>query len=291
MNLLISKRLKYFITAMETKCLNEAADQLCITRSPLGRVLYEMEGHIGDKLFNRSYNNLEPTSLAYALYNKVKPHYDALCTAEREFIIGFDKNTLELTFDISIPDIIFQFLSKRFVNLKYPVSCRQASVSASEILTLSTKPNTAILTLRKIQQNDSFHTYSLGEETLIALMPQNISEENFNHIESAANLTLYIKNDKYFHEKKGFLSHYIKDIFPYLNIKETGDDLSVQLLSVSSGDAILLLPENLSKYFNPPETKIVKLLNKNITTLLYINKKFRDTKLIREIISEMKHYQ
>lgn len=291
MNLLISKRLQYFITAMETKCINEAADQLCITRSPLGRVLYEMEGHIGDKLFNRSYNNLEPTSVAYALYDKVKPHYDALCAAEHEFIKNIDKNILELIFDISIPYIIFQFLSKRFATLKYPVNCRRASISASETLSLSTKPNTAIFTLRQIHQNDSFHTYSLGEESLIALLPKNIAEESFNHIDSAANITLYIKNDQYFYEKKGFISHYLKDIFPYLNIKKTDNDLSAQLLSVSSGDGILLLPEHLSKYFNPPETKIVKLVNKNITTLLCVNKKFRNKKLIKDIISELKNYK
>jgi len=56
MALLMSKKLKYFIVCFETRCINHAADQLCVTRSPLTRVMYELEEKAGGKLFVRKYN-------------------------------------------------------------------------------------------------------------------------------------------------------------------------------------------------------------------------------------------
>ncbi|AKE95331.1 LysR family transcriptional regulator [Cronobacter sakazakii] len=94
MNLLISKKLKYFIVCFEAKCINSAAEQLCVTRSPLARVIYEMEEKMGGKLFIRKYNYLEPTELAITLYEKIKPVYD----------LGNDSNLLIVFYVQIMPD-------------------------------------------------------------------------------------------------------------------------------------------------------------------------------------------
>ncbi|MDT3651170.1 LysR family transcriptional regulator [Cronobacter sakazakii] len=110
MNLLISKKLKYFIVCFEAKCINSAAEQLCVTRSPLARVIYEMEEKMGGKLFIRKYNYLEPTELAITLYEKIKPVYDLLYSIENDFSISAKCSRFELLCDISVPLVIYQHI-------------------------------------------------------------------------------------------------------------------------------------------------------------------------------------
>ncbi|EBF9036684.1 LysR family transcriptional regulator, partial [Salmonella enterica] len=56
MGIFISKKLKYFIMAMEKRSFASASEALCITRSPLSKAITEIEEHLDGKLFIRKHN-------------------------------------------------------------------------------------------------------------------------------------------------------------------------------------------------------------------------------------------
>lgn len=53
MAIFISKQLKYFMTAMEHKSISKAAETLFLTRTPLSKILSDLEQFLDCKLFDR----------------------------------------------------------------------------------------------------------------------------------------------------------------------------------------------------------------------------------------------
>ncbi|EAU3960194.1 virulence genes transcriptional activator SpvR, partial [Salmonella enterica] len=75
MDFLINKKLKIFITLMETGSFSIATSVLYITRTPLSRVISDLERELKQRLFIRKNGTLIPTEFAQTIYRKVKSHY------------------------------------------------------------------------------------------------------------------------------------------------------------------------------------------------------------------------
>jgi len=285
MNILSSKKLKYFIALMEVKNLNKAADILYITRSPLIHALSELEMHVGDKLFIRKYNQLEPTDLAISLYDRVKPAYDALSSVDYELNQGARKSGLELLFDISIPLFLFQYIVAKVKKMNYPVTCRRLSVSGNDIASLSTKSNTALFSFEKHAIPTNVISYVIREDDDIIILPESLSDEDILDENKMKGVSLYLKEDDFFDELKGRYAKIWCEAIPHLNIKKTDADKSSILFSISSGDGILIIPEYISDYFNVPNVRKIKIPKARIRRSLYYNKQIKNKALIDEIIN------
>ncbi|EBJ1556644.1 LysR family transcriptional regulator, partial [Salmonella enterica subsp. enterica serovar Enteritidis] len=74
MDFLINKKLKIFITLMETGSFSIATSVLYITRTPLSRVISDLERELKQRLFIRKNGTLIPTEFAQTIYRKVKSH-------------------------------------------------------------------------------------------------------------------------------------------------------------------------------------------------------------------------
>ncbi|EGH8932431.1 LysR family transcriptional regulator, partial [Salmonella enterica subsp. enterica serovar Dublin] len=72
MDFLINKKLKIFITLMETGSFSIATSVLYITRTPLSRVISGLERELKQRLFIRKNGTLIPTEFAQTIYRKVK---------------------------------------------------------------------------------------------------------------------------------------------------------------------------------------------------------------------------
>ncbi|ECK3846829.1 LysR family transcriptional regulator, partial [Salmonella enterica] len=72
MDFLINKKLKIFITLMETGSFSIATSVLYITRTPLSRVISDLERELKQRLFIRKNGTLIPTEFAQTIYRKVK---------------------------------------------------------------------------------------------------------------------------------------------------------------------------------------------------------------------------
>jgi DNA-binding transcriptional LysR family regulator len=284
MTLLMSKKLKYFIVSYETCCINQAAEQLCVTRSPLTRVLYELEDKTGGKLFHRRYNQLEPTELALELYEKTKPVYDQLCGIENEFILS-GKKSLELLCDISVPHIISQHLFFKLKNMVPLVSCRRVSASGSEIQSLLANPEITLFSYRKINTPDNINFHRVREETFLLLLPESLSDEDLMNIEVMNGVKLYIKKESYAAEVKGLISRAVRNVTPYVNIKETTSDTATLLLSVSAGEGMMIIPKSLSSYFSPPNSRQIAIPDVNVSAGLYMNDNCRNKSLAKKVMN------
>ncbi|EBJ1806223.1 LysR family transcriptional regulator, partial [Salmonella enterica] len=70
MDFLINKKLKIFITLMETGSFSIATSVLYITRTPLSRVISDLERELKQRLFIRKNGTLIPTEFAQTIYRK-----------------------------------------------------------------------------------------------------------------------------------------------------------------------------------------------------------------------------
>ncbi|WP_078062038.1 LysR family transcriptional regulator [Serratia marcescens] len=86
--LFASKQLHYFITTTQMLCLTKAAERLCITPSPLGRSIMQLEERLGYKLFVRLPEGLRLTPQGEALYQDVYPFYQRLLELEQQHRTG-----------------------------------------------------------------------------------------------------------------------------------------------------------------------------------------------------------
>ncbi|MCY5633873.1 LysR family transcriptional regulator, partial [Salmonella enterica subsp. enterica serovar 1,4,[5],12:i:-] len=71
MDFLINKKLKIFITLMETGSFSIATSVLYITRTPLSRVISDLERELKQRLFIRKNGTLIPTEFAQTIDRKV----------------------------------------------------------------------------------------------------------------------------------------------------------------------------------------------------------------------------
>ncbi|MGL5437707.1 MAG: LysR family transcriptional regulator [Lachnospiraceae bacterium] len=284
MALLMSKKLKYFMVCFETQCINYAAEQLCITRTPLARVLHELEERTGGRLFERRYNKLEPTDLAQSLYEKVRPAYDLLSSIEVEFNMISGLSPLEMFCDISVPHIIYQHLVFNLKKLNPSLNCRRVFITPSDMKSIILNPNILIFSFRKIVLPETFRHYEISHESLYLLMPDSISESDFLDYETMKNIKLFIRKDSLTPELKGIISRSLRNHMPYLEIKETEQDTASILMAVSAGEGMMLLPECLTSYFSPPNTHQIQLSDINVRTSLYVNRRLKNEKIVNDVL-------
>jgi DNA-binding transcriptional LysR family regulator len=284
MALLMSKKLKYFMTCYEAQCLNHAAEQLCITRTPLARVIHELEERAGGNLFERKYNKLEPTDLALSLYEKIKPVYDLLTSIEVEFNLISGQSPLEVICDISVPHIIYQYLIFNLRNMKPSLNCRRVFITPSDMQSVILNPNTIIFSFRELALPEIFRHYEISDESLYLLIPDSISESGLHDFETMKNVKLFIRKDVLTSELKGIIAKSLRSYLPYLEMKETEQDTASLLMAVSAGEGMMLLPECLTSYFSPPNTHKIRLSDINTKASMYVNKRLKNEKIISEVL-------
>lgn len=282
MNLLLSRKMRYFITLMETCCINAAAEKLCITRSPLGKILSELEGDIGSPLFKRKYNNLEPTSIAVRLYDRVKPLYESICKIESEFPCRNNKNVLELVFDCDVPESTFNFFSLKFDLLGLPIYCRRAQ-DYENISPKTLQIYSLYFTNSPWSYPDYIKEIDLGPEHLI-LASYNIPIED----SCATNtIPLLVKTNEIPAGMFNNALNAIKKQIPNSIIKECDMDLPQLLLQSKATSAALILPEYLFQFIKCPDLTKTYISGIAIHRKLYVNSKNKNHKFVSQIASEL----
>ncbi|PQQ25330.1 LysR family transcriptional regulator [Photorhabdus hindustanensis] len=82
MMLFCSKHLKYFMESAKKESFTLAADTLCITPSPLSRIIYQLEQRVGCQLFERLPGRTKLTDEGMALYQELLPCYERIQRVE-----------------------------------------------------------------------------------------------------------------------------------------------------------------------------------------------------------------
>lgn len=241
MGILLAKKMKYFMVTMEKRNFSQAADDLCITRSPLSKVITEIENWIGGQLFIRKHNDLEPTPLAWNFYHKCKPLYFQLLSLESECSFKKNNSTLTFHFDISIPEILFRQWMMIAQVEKIDAKFTRGVVSLEDGNQLKYQCNHVIISLRPLTCSYQNEQSSWEGSSLMLLQDKRTTLKNDCHI--------YIWQDKYIDYMKERYSFILNNININPLFIEHNWDVPSLLYAVRSGKGRAIMPQKMALMF------------------------------------------
>lgn len=261
MGIFVSRKMQYFMVLMDKRNFAKAAEELCITRSPLSKVLSEIEDALGGKLFYRKHNELEPTELALNYYVRCKQIYCTLLTLENEHKTSSQPPKLTFRFDISTPEIFVRHIDLMAKAENLNVSITREMITVDDLTSLPNDKNQAIFSLRPL---GGAHLASCG-----AWEGSNIVE--LSSIQNQKNGT----NNDYFVWKDNNHSYYKNRFISLLKERDIEPrfidhnyDISTLLLMVRVGKGKLITSEKFAAWYRTDEIHIEKL-NTHVRCHLY----------------------
>lgn len=241
MGILLSKKMKYFMVTMERRNFSLAADELCITRSPLSKVITEIESWLGGKLFIRRHNDLESTSLAWDFYHKCKPLYYKTLSLESEWSSKKTQSLLTFHFDISIPELLFRQLVMIAQVEKIDAKFIRESIDVNDEQQLKYQSNYIMIATRPLRCN--YHTeYSSWEGCpLVVLKSKYVPQSNQQ--------SMFIWKDKHVDYMKEHYSHILSQSKIVPSFIEHDFDIPTLLYAVRSGKGSLLMSQKMAQLY------------------------------------------
>ncbi|MFP2241373.1 LysR family transcriptional regulator [Pseudescherichia vulneris] len=240
--------MKYFMTTMDELNITRAAEKLYITRSPLGKVLAEMERKLGGKLFLRKYNQLEPTPLALELYDRIKPAYDMITSVEREF--SKELSGLDLIFDSSYPQYLYNYIISVLTAEGIMFQHKRVFVSAEDFVQETSKKNTAIFAFRELPPIAGVTKIVLDNSYFKILVSEDFEYERRTEPKYMASHPVLINRSNELESFKKHLSFSIKEVLPLVYYEECDMDISAMMLSAMNNRSIIILPTKIAEIYN-----------------------------------------
>lgn len=77
---------KYFLVVIEEQSVSRAADKLSVSQPTVSYSIHTLQRELGKQLFTIEKNGLVPLPCALILYRRIKPLYQLLMRAIRDFI-------------------------------------------------------------------------------------------------------------------------------------------------------------------------------------------------------------
>ncbi|WP_313104605.1 LysR family transcriptional regulator [Pseudescherichia vulneris] len=261
MGVLLAKKMKYFMVTMEVRNFAKAAEALCITRSPLSKAIFELEDYLGGKLFNRTYNSLEPTELAIEYYQKCKPIYEMLVALENECRSGNTESPLMLLFDISVPELLYQQIVMAMKSENILFNCERYVVNLSDLEGISRK-NSIIISLREIASNADCDIDKWQGDEIVICMPN-------DHNIRKTKTDIFIWKDLTTDYIQRSFSQLTKPFIPDINFIEHNLNLTGLLYNVRAGKGCSLLTRKMATMFKVDGITYLPIKDRRPTIHLY----------------------
>lgn len=261
MGVLLAKKMKYFMVTMEVRNFAKAAEALCITRSPLSKAIFELEDYLGGKLFNRTYNSLEPTELAIEYYQKCKPIYEMLVALENECRSGNTESPLMLLFDISVPELLYQQIVMAMKSENILFNCECYVVNLSDLEGISRK-NSIIISLREIASNADCDIDKWQGDEIVICMPN-------DHNIRKTKTDIFIWKDLTTDYIQRSFSQLTKPFIPDINFIEHNLNLTGLLYNVRAGKGCSLLTRKMATMFKVDGITYLPIKDRRPTIHLY----------------------
>jgi len=261
MGVLLAKKMKYFMVTMEVRNFAKAAEALCITRSPLSKAIFELEDYLGGKLFNRTYNSLEPTELAIEYYQKCKPIYEMLVALENECRSGNTESPLMLLFDISVPELLYQQIVMAIKSENILFNCERYVVNLSDLEGIS-RNNSIIISLREIASNANCDIDKWQGDEIVICMP---NDHNIRQTKT----DIFIWKDLTTDYIQRSFSQLTKPFIPDINFIEHNLNLTGLLYNVRAGKGCSLLTRKMATMFKVDGITYLPIKDRRPTIHLY----------------------
>ena len=266
MAIFISKQLKYFMTAMEHKSISKAAETLFLTRTPLSKILSDLEQFLDCKLFDRQYNTLVPTQFAWDLYYDLLPIYEAHEKLENRLKKSGSSKAIKVVFDVSFPEILYRIVVAIFDSetSNYSVACEKELITDQCFEVNKNKDNIIIVSLRTLSPVVHYN-HNAWECSGFSLMASNKLDQ------SHSSIRIYLWKDMFsgFFEEK--IHEKLGECFDSIEIVKHNFDLSTLLYKVYQGEGCMLMTHKVASIYKTEHFKLLPVNNARLKVNLYHN--------------------
>lgn len=293
MDFLINKKLKIFITLMETCSFSIATSVLYITRTPLSRVISDLERELKQRLFIRKNGTLIPTEFAQTIYRKVKSHYIFLHALEQEIGPTGKTKQLEIIFDEIYPESLKNLIISALTISGQKTNIMGRAVNSQIIEELCQTNNCIVISARNYFHRESLVCRTSVEGGVMLFIPKKFflcGKPDINRL--AGTPVLFHEGAKNFNLDT--IYHFFKQTLGITNPAFSFDnvDLFSSLYRLQQGLAMLLIPVRVCRALGLSTDHALHIKGVALCTSLYYPTKKRETpdyrKAIKLIQQELK---
>lgn len=272
----ISKKMRYFMVIMEKKNFSSAAEALYITRSPLSKMISDIETSLGGKLFLRKHNVLEPTPLAWEIYYKCKPLYEKLSVLVDEYSKQNEHKLPEIVFDIGFPDNFYKTLKMICKSKMQGFLFNRKVISHDEILELKNTKGKWIVSFRDLGDCTGVYKeqWETGELVLLYSEMYYAKKQNYPPV--------YIWKESATEFLKERFAYAIKDDLPDIQFIEHSYDIPTLMYLIKEGQGAVLFTQKLAAMYKLDGLSILKIKNYHPRLYLYSGSSFSSDKKMME---------
>lgn len=281
MHFLLTKKLKYFMTVMEKKCLTKASEDLFITRSPLGKTINELETLLGEKLFMREHGLYEPTPFAQELYEHALPLYQRLIYLENYFINSAQGKYVNVLLDEAFPDNVADVLISCLSKSEYLLHIHRVRICQDDLDNIS--PDTLIISIYDFCVEGDIVNEQTYSSTLLLIVNKMLRENE----EGLSKVPLLIRSNMA-GIANGILTACLQKNFGFTpKIRCVNGTVFDSLLMVGKGSGIMLLPIRTCELMNINRDHTIMLDNLKFKVNYYYGKVTKNRKEINNIIKHI----
>ena len=260
MGLFTSIKMKYFMTIIEEGSVAKACEKLHLTRTPVSKVIADIESSINMQLFTRNSTGLQPNSHGIKLYEELLPIYHQLIDVERSYINNKHREIVKILIDDSVAPLVSSFVANYLSFNSHSVDIKYKDIFSDETYDFSLGRYDLILTARRFPE-----AYPISDSTTFSISAT-IPERLDRDVLKSGPVNLYcigatgqaIYNDEHFN----WLSQE--------NCIESAEtDVSNMLLKMSQGQGIAIMPEAMAKVYYIPRAEVVRLNNGSLPIYHY----------------------
>ena len=282
MGTFLAKKIHYFMVTMEEKNFAKAAERLCITRSPLSKIISEFEEDLGGKLFKRTYSNLEPTHLALDYYFKCKEPYDTLLQFESDLHRKCKNNAINILFDLSVPELLYQTISMGLSSEGLVFEHKRMIINLENINHFLKSPENIIFSLRDIssQHWESVDKWQTDELVLVSAPNRSCHSRE---------LTFLIWNDNFKDYIKRGLASRLRMSENKLTFIEHNYDFTGLLYNIHKGNGCAFMTKKLAVLYKTDGVLVTDIKNQILEAFLYYRRGTKQASripIIREVLNK-----
>ncbi|ECE0486485.1 LysR family transcriptional regulator [Salmonella enterica subsp. enterica] len=242
MGIFLSRKMHYFMVLMDKKNFARAAEELCITRSPLSKVITELEDTLGGMLFYRKHNELEPTDLAWKYYARCKELYRSLLNLENEHKTLTHSEPVKIRFDVSVPEIFVRHINMIAKAENLDITIMREMITVDDLSSFPLESNQAIFSLRPLSGASlSFCDSWEGSKIVKLHSTATLSTDECNRI--------FVWKDQFESYFKNRYTYLLKDNITTPDFIEHNFDIATLLFMVRTGKGNIITTEKFAQWY------------------------------------------
>lgn|GEM_PF-4865191 len=250
MGLFTSIKMKYFMTIIEEGSVAKACEKLHLTRTPVSKVIADIESSINMQLFTRNSTGLQPNSQGIKLYEELLPIYHQLIEVERSYINNKQREMIKILIDDSVPTLVSGFVANHLSFNSHRFDIKYKDIFSDESYDFSLGRYDLILTARKFPD-----IYTVSDSTTFSISVT-IPEQLVRRSLKSESVSLYcIGTDG----RSIYNNEHFSWLSPENCVESAENDVSNMLLKMSRGQGVAIMPEAMARVYYIPGAEIVPL--------------------------------